>query len=84
MIRLTRLNKQPVVVNSDLIKFIEYTPDTVVTLVSGEKIVVMETTEQILDRIIEFRRRLLVWPNDPGPPKPEVSKPTDSAEVGEE
>lgn len=84
MIRLTRLNKQPVVVNSDLIKFVEYTPDTVVTLISGEKIVVTETTEQILDRIIEFRRRLTVWPNDPGPPKPEAFKPDKDTEGREE
>ncbi|MGO8791586.1 MAG: flagellar FlbD family protein [Terriglobia bacterium] len=83
MIHLTRLNKQPVVVNSDLIKFVEYTPDTVVTLVSGEKIVVTETTEQILDRIIEFRRRLIVCPNDPGPPK-EVSEPTECKQDMEE
>ncbi len=51
MIYLTRLNHQPVVVNSDLIKFVEDTPDTVITLVSGEKIIVTETVEQILDRI---------------------------------
>jgi flagellar protein FlbD len=84
MIHLTRLNKQPVVVNSDLIKFVEYTPDTVVTLVSGEKIVVTETTEQILDRIIEFRRRIMVCPNDPGPPKGGVSEPTENVEDMEE
>ena len=76
MIHLTRLNKHPVVVNSDLIKFVEYTPDTVVTLISGEKIVVTETTEQILDRIIEFRRRLQAWPSYPHPSKGEGSDPT--------
>lgn len=76
MIHLTRLNKHPVVVNSDLIKFVEYTPDTVVTLISGEKIVVTETTEQILDRIIEFRRRLQACPSDPFPSKGEGSDPT--------
>jgi flagellar protein FlbD len=59
MIRLTRLNKQPFVLNSDLIKFIENAPDTVISLVNGEKIVVLETGEQILARIVEFRRRLL-------------------------
>ena len=59
MIQLTRLNKQPLVINSDLIKFIEYAPDTVITLVNGEKIVVLETGEQILERIVEFRRRVL-------------------------
>jgi len=67
MIHLTRLNKHPVVVNCDLIKFVENTPDTVVTLVSGEKIVVSEAVEEVLDKIIEFRRRLMACQNDPGP-----------------
>jgi len=59
MIQLTRLNSHPLVVNSDLIKTIEYAPDTVITLVNGEKIVVRETGEEILARIVEFRRRVL-------------------------
>jgi flagellar protein FlbD len=58
MIRLTRLNNRPLVVNSELIKFIENTPDTVITLVSGEKIVVLENAEEVIARIVEFRRRL--------------------------
>jgi flagellar protein FlbD len=58
MIRLTRLNKRPLVVNSDLLKFIENTPDTVITLVSGEKIVVLETTDEVIARVVEFRQRL--------------------------
>ena len=58
MIRLTRLNNRPLVVNSDLIKFIENAPDTVITLISGEKIVVLETTEEVMARIFEYRRRL--------------------------
>ena len=48
MIQLTRLNNQPLTVNSDLIKFIEKAPDTVLTLVSGEKVVVLESCEQVL------------------------------------
>jgi uncharacterized protein YlzI (FlbEa/FlbD family) len=59
MIQLTRLNNQPLVVNSDLIKTIESAPDTVITLLNGEKIVVRETGEKILARIVEFRRRVL-------------------------
>jgi flagellar protein FlbD len=58
MIRLTRLNNQPLAVNSDLIKFVEQSPDTMLTLVTGEKIVVRETSQQVLDRIIEFRRSI--------------------------
>jgi flagellar protein FlbD len=58
MIRLTRLNNRPLVVNSDLIKFIENAPDTVITLATGEKIVVLETAEEVMSRIIEYRRQL--------------------------
>jgi flagellar protein FlbD len=58
MILLTRLNNRPLVVNSDMIKFIENTPDTVITLVSGEKIVVLESVAQVLEEILNFRRRL--------------------------
>jgi flagellar protein FlbD len=83
MIHLTRLNKHPVVVNSDLIKFVENTPDTVVTLISGEKIVVSEAVEQVLDRIIEFRRRLLVCPHRPRPFRAEVSAPAEPSEDAE-
>jgi flagellar protein FlbD len=59
MIRLTRLNNQILTINSDFIKFVEQSPDTLITLVSGEKLVVLETPAQILDRIIEFRRLVL-------------------------
>ena len=59
MIQLTRLNQRALIVNSDLIEFIENAPDTVITLVTGEKLVVLETVEQITDLIIQFRRRLL-------------------------
>lgn len=59
MIHLTRLNGHPLAINSDLIKTIENAPDTVITLISGEKIVVRETGEQILERLVAFRRRVL-------------------------
>lgn len=59
MIRLTRLNNQELAVNSDLIKFIEKSPDTVLTLTTGEKIIVRENTEQVIERIIAFRRSVL-------------------------
>lgn len=59
MIQLTRLNNHPIVVNSDLIKFVENAPDTVITLVTGEKIVVLENGDEVLERIVEFRRQIL-------------------------
>ena len=58
MIRLTRLNNRTLVVNADLIKFIENAPDTVITLVTGEKIVVLESAEEVMDKILQFRREL--------------------------
>jgi flagellar protein FlbD len=57
MIHLTRLNNQPLVVNADLIKFIENAPDTVITLLTGEKLVVRESAQEVLDRIHEFHLR---------------------------
>ena len=59
MILLTRLNNRPLVVNSDMIKFIENTPDTVITLVSGEKIVVRESVAEVMEEIVSFRRRIV-------------------------
>ncbi|HUB03249.1 MAG TPA: flagellar FlbD family protein [Terriglobales bacterium] len=59
MIQLTRLNNHPLAVNSDLIKFVEQSPDTVITLVNGEKIVVRETARDVLEKIVEFRRAVL-------------------------
>ena len=59
MIQLTRLNNHPLVVNSDLIKFVEQAPDTVLTLVNGEKIVVRESSQDVLERVVQFRRSVL-------------------------
>ena len=58
MIRLTRLNYRPLVVNSELIKFIENAPDTVITLVTGEKIVVRETAEEVMKKILQYRQQV--------------------------
>jgi flagellar protein FlbD len=59
MILLTRLNNKSLTVNSDLIKFVEQSPDTIVTLITGEKIVVRETVDRILALIVEFRRSVI-------------------------
>lgn len=57
MIYLTRLNNQQLIVNADLIKFIEKAPDTVITLLTGDKLVVRETPDEVLDRVAAFHRR---------------------------
>ena len=52
MITVTRLNGAELVVNDDLIEFIERTPETVLTLTEGKKITVKESVEEVLDRIV--------------------------------
>jgi flagellar protein FlbD len=58
MIELTRLNGNPLYVNCDLIKWAEAAPDTLITLINGEKIVVRESCEQLVERV--HKRRLLL------------------------
>ncbi|PIQ28629.1 flagellar protein [bacterium (Candidatus Blackallbacteria) CG17_big_fil_post_rev_8_21_14_2_50_48_46] len=58
MIELTRLNGHKIVVNLDLIKFIEATPDTLLTLSTGDKLMVQESVEEVLERVIVFRRSI--------------------------
>jgi flagellar protein FlbD len=59
MINLTRINRAPVVLNSDLIEYIERTPDTVVSLTNGLKLLVLESPSEIVSRVIDFRRHIL-------------------------
>ena len=62
MIRVTRLNGTEFVVNADMIKFIEETPDTVVTLTTSEKIVIRETMDEVMKRAIEYGRLIRTFP----------------------
>jgi flagellar protein FlbD len=59
MIELTRLNGNPMVVNSDLIKTAEASPDTMLTLINGEKLIVKENLSELVERILAYRARLL-------------------------
>ena len=56
MIRLTRLNKNELVINAEMIEFIEAIPDTIVTLTSGKKIMVFEPVDAVVERIVEYKR----------------------------
>jgi flagellar protein FlbD len=62
MIRLTRINRVPLILNSDLIEHIEATPDTVIALTTGQKLVVMESAEEVVHKVIEFRRLIASRP----------------------
>ena len=59
MIELTRLNGRPIVLNSDLIKTAEASPDTMLTLINGEKLIVREETTEVVERVLAYRARLL-------------------------
>ncbi len=59
MIELTRLNGNPLVVNSDLIKTAESSPDTMLTLINGEKLIVRESCADVVERVMAYRARLL-------------------------
>lgn len=59
MIHVTRIKGQHAAINPDLIETIEETPDTVICFTSGEKMLVRESLQEIIDRVIEFRRALL-------------------------
>ena len=57
MIKLTRLDGEPFVLNADLIRYIERRPDTFITLVSGERIVVGETMEVVIERAVQYQQQ---------------------------
>jgi len=65
MIQLTRLNGQRLFVNCDLLKFAEASPDTVLTLLTGDKIVVRESCEEVMALALHFRACILraAWPD---------------------
>jgi len=60
MIAVHRLRGEPMFLNADLVESIEATPDTVLTLVDGRRIVLADSPEEVADRIIEFRASVLV------------------------
>ena len=87
MIHLTRLNGNPLVVNSDLIKYAESSPDTMLTLINGEKIVVLESCDEVVNRTLAYRGlvfaeaaghlQAIPWiPVPPPPGMPEILRPS--------
>ncbi|GAB5403994.1 MAG: flagellar FlbD family protein [Aureliella sp.] len=63
MIKLTRLDHQQFILNADLIRYVENRPDTYVTLSSGERIVVRETMDEVVDRAVEYQQRKAMLPS---------------------
>lgn len=56
MIKLTRLDGEAFVLNADLIRFVERRPDTFITLTTGERVVVTETMDTVVDRAVAYQR----------------------------
>jgi flagellar protein FlbD len=81
MIRVTRLNHIPLILNSDLIEHIDMTPDTIVTLTFGQKYTFLESADEVVEKIITFRQKL----NHPdlsrltAPVSPELSSENESS-----
>jgi flagellar protein FlbD len=56
MVPLSRLNGEKFVLNADFIEMIEETPDTVVTLTSGKKMMVKDRLDDVVKRVVEYKR----------------------------
>ena len=56
MIRVTRLNDKEMVINAEMIEFVEATPDTLISLKSGKKIMVMEPVDDVIELVVEYKK----------------------------
>jgi flagellar protein FlbD len=60
MIKITRLNDTVLVINAEMIQFLEATPDTIITLTDGRKVVAKEPVDEIIDKVVEYKHRFLI------------------------
>lgn len=58
MLKLTRLNRSVVAINPDHVSFVDVSPDTTICLVGGEKIIVRESLDELIDLVVAFRARV--------------------------
>ena len=75
MIHLTRINQQRLVLNADLIEHIETTPDTVITMTNGQKLVVADSSEAVIEKVVAFRRSIQQIPGSPPPAAADALEP---------
>jgi flagellar protein FlbD len=78
MVYLTRINRTSLVLNSDLIESMQSTPDTVITLTNGRNYMVLESPDEIIGRVIAFRRKIFA---DPSSTVVQMPLPTDSSNL---
>lgn len=62
MIELTKLQNAKIVVNAELIEFVERTPDTLITTSTGKKLMVQESVEKVIELVIAYKRQCLTNP----------------------
>jgi flagellar protein FlbD len=62
MIKVTKLNGRELVVNADLIEFVEATPDTLISLTTGRKVMVLEELDEVVQRAVSYRSRARIHP----------------------
>ena len=63
MIKLTRFDGSEVAVNAELIKFVEAAPDTIITLTTDQKLLVLETVDEVIEAVIEYKKLIYgSWP----------------------
>ncbi|MEA1973194.1 MAG: flagellar FlbD family protein [Candidatus Cloacimonadota bacterium] len=62
MVKITKFNGKEILVNSDLIEFIEATPDTIITLTTGKKVIVKDKVEDLVERIVKFKKKIYELP----------------------
>jgi flagellar protein FlbD len=72
MIKLTRLGGEPFLLNAELIRYVEARPDTFITLTSGERLVVLESMDEVARRTVEYQRSKFLIP----PPQPRAAEAT--------
>ncbi|CUU06071.1 flagellar protein FlbD [Candidatus Thermokryptus mobilis] len=65
MIKVTRLNGQEIVINADLIEYLEASPDTIIALINGKKIMVKESVDEVIEKVTEYRRKCVVYVQTP-------------------
>ena len=62
MIKVTKLNGTELVVNADLIEFIESTPDTLISLTTGRKMMVLEEMDEVIGKAMAYRAKARIYP----------------------
>jgi flagellar protein FlbD len=79
MIRLTRLGGEQFVLNADLIRYVEARPDTFITLTSGERLVVVESMDEVLRRAVAYQQAKHIIP-PPADWRTRLTTPTQASE----